>query len=181
MPLNRDDLELAKLIRKYYADPLGFVRVAFPWGEPGELAGMEGPDANQIEFLTSLGQEVRARKFDGHTPVMPILMAETSGHGTGKSAMGAWLACWILSTRPHSIGTVTAGTFAQLESRTWAAIRRWMKLCITSRWFEVQSDIIFALESPEDWKLTAQTCKAENAQSFAGQHAATSTSWYLFD
>jgi hypothetical protein len=27
----------------------------------------------------------------------------------------------------------------------------------------------------------AQTCKEENAQSFAGQHAATSTSWYLFD
>ena len=25
-------------------------------------------------------------------------MAETSGHGTGKSAMGAWLAGWILST-----------------------------------------------------------------------------------
>ena len=27
----------------------------------------------------------------------------------------------------------------------------------------------------------AQTCKEENAQSFAGQHARTSTSWYLFD
>ena len=27
----------------------------------------------------------------------------------------------------------------------------------------------------------AQTCREENAQSFAGQHAATSTSWYLFD
>ena len=27
----------------------------------------------------------------------------------------------------------------------------------------------------------AQTCKAENAQSFAGQHARRSTSWYLFD
>jgi hypothetical protein len=95
--------------------------------------------------------------------------------------MGAWIACWILSTRPHSIGTVTAGTFTQLESRTWAAIRSWLKICITARWFEVQNDKIFALESPEDWKLVAQTCKAENAQSFAGQHAITSTSWYLFD
>jgi hypothetical protein len=180
-PLTRDDVELAKLIRKYYADPLGFVRVAFPWREPGPLAEMDGPDPNQTEFLESLGKEVRERNFDGHTPVMPIRMAESSGHGTGKSAMGAWIACWILSTRPHSIGTVTAGTFTQLESRTWAAIRAWMKLCITARWFEVQNDKIFAHGDPESWKLVAQTCKAENAQSFAGQHAITSTSWYLFD
>jgi hypothetical protein len=179
--LTRDDIDLAKLIRKYYADPLGFVRMAFPWGEPGPLAEEEGPDANQIEFLESLGKEVRERNFDGHTPVMPILMSETSGHGTGKSAMGAWLACWILSTRPHSIGTVTAGTFTQLESRTWAAIKWWMSLCITARWFEVQSGCIYAHEDPENWKLIIQTCRPENAQSFAGQHAKRSTSWYLFD
>jgi hypothetical protein len=180
-PVTRDDIELAKLIRKYYADPLGFVRVAFPWGEPGPLADESGPDSNQIEFLESLGKEVRDRNFDGSTPVMPILMAETSGHGTGKSAMGAWLACWILSTRSHSIGTVTAGTYTQLESRTWSAIKWWLGLCITSRWFEVQNSGIYAHEDPENWKLIIQTCKPENAQSFAGQHAKRSTSWYLFD
>jgi hypothetical protein len=119
---------------------------------------------------------------------MPIRMAETSGHGTGKSAMGAWIADWIMSTRPWSIGTVTAGTAAQLDQRTWSALRKWTKLCITADWWEVQSTGIYVRkelcrvnESPENWKVVAQTCKEENAQSFAGQHAATSTSWYLFD
>lgn len=181
------DVELAKLVRTYRLDPLGWVLDAYPWGT-GELADSDGPDANQREFLISLGDEVRARNFDGSTPVMPVRMAETSGHGTGKSALGAWIANWILSTRPHSKGTVTAGTATQLEERTWMAIQYWTRLSITRDWWDVQSRGIYAKQSilgpdetPETWKLVAQTCKPENAQSFAGQHARTSTSWYLFD
>src|SRR5262249_53749123 len=122
-----------------------------------------------------------SRKFDGVHPVLPIRMAESSGHGTGKSAMGAWIADWLASTRPFSIGTVTAGTYQQLEERTWAAIQRWTKLCITAHWFDIQASGIYHKQHPEDWKMVPQTCKEENAQSFAGQHAASSTSWYLFD
>jgi hypothetical protein len=177
---NALDLELAEFVATFYADPLGFVTACFPWGEPGPLEHEAGPDDNQREFLTSLGQEVQQRAFDGSTPVLPIMMAETSGHDTGKSAMGAWLACWILSTRPDSVGTVTAGTFTQLEDRTWPAIRWWMRLCLTAHWFEVQSRTI-RHKQRRDWKLVAETCKEENAQSYAGQHARTSTSWYLFD
>jgi len=162
-------------------DPERFVDIAYPWREPGELVNEDGPDANQREFLCSLGEEVRRREFDGITPVMPVLMAERSGHGTGKTAMGAWLADWILSTRPNSCGTVTAGTYQQLESRTWAAIKRWTKMCITAPWFDIRASGIYEKGSPEDWKLVLQTCKAENAHAFAGQHARTSTSWYLFD
>jgi hypothetical protein len=175
------DLELADEISKYYADPCGFVMFAYPWGEPGALQDEPGPDDIQKEFLLSLGEEVKKRKFDGKSPVMPILMSETSGHGTGKSAMGGWIANWIMSTRPHSIGTVTAGTFTQLENRTWAALQFWTRLCITAHWFEVQARSIRHRAFPETWKVVAQTCKEENAQSFAGQHARTSTSWYLFD
>lgn len=176
------DVLLAEEVARYYADPLGFVLFAYPWGELGTpLEHESGPDDNQKEFLISLAAEVRQRHFDGRTPVMPVLMDESSGHGTGKSAMGAWLADWILSTRPHSIGTVTAGTYVQLENRTWAAIRYWTKLCITGHWFDIQARGIYHKQFPEDWKVLAQTCKEENRQSFAGQHAATSTSWYLFD
>jgi len=138
--------------------------------------------------LESLGKEVRERAFDSQHAVMPIRMAESSGHGTGKSALGAWIANWILSTRPWSIGTVTAGTATQLEERTWSALHKWTRLCITADWWEQQSTGIYIKkelcqpnESPHNWKVVAQTCKEENAQSFAGQHAATSTSWYLFD
>ncbi len=185
------ELMLADQLAEFYADPLGFVLFAYPWGEPGPLEKADGPDANQREFLDSLGEEIRTGKraglegatgiFDGENPVLPILMAETSGHGTGKSAMGAWLADWILSTRPHSVGTVTAGTFKQLDERTWAAIQFWTKLCITAHWFDIQANGIYHKQFPDTWKAQCQTSKEENAQSFAGQHARTSTSWYLFD
>lgn len=175
------DLELADEVGKFYADPLGFVLFAYPWGEPGILEKETGPDDHQVEFLTALGEEVRKRKFDGCEPVMPIMMAETSGHGTGKSVMGAWIVNWLMSTRPQSIGTVTAGTAKQLEGRTWAAVRAWTKRCITAHWFDVQARGIYCKFDRENWKALAQTCKEENSQSFAGQHARTSTSWYLFD
>jgi hypothetical protein len=179
--------DLAREVAKFREDPLGFVLYCYPWGQ-GELADSPGPDANQREFLEALGKEVRERAFDGQHAVMPIRMAESSGHGTGKSALGAWIANWIMSTRPWSIGTVTAGTATQLEERTWSALHKWTRLCITAGWWEQQSTGIYvkkelcqAHQSPQNWKVVAQTCKEENAQSFAGQHAATSTSWYLFD
>lgn len=175
------NVQLALQVSEYYDDPLGFVLFAYPWGKPGQLEFETGPDDNQREFLVSLGSEVKSRKFLGDAPVMPIQMAETSGHGTGKSAMGAWLADWILSTRPHSLGTVTAGTFTQLETKTWAQIQRWTKMCITGHWFDIQASGVYHKKHAETWNLTPQTCKEENAQSFAGQHARTSTSWYLFD
>lgn len=176
------DEQLADFVAQFYADPLGFVIAAYPWGEPGgPLEHESGPDDNQREFLTSLGEEVRARGFDGTNPVMPIRMAETSGHGTGKSSLGAWITGWIISTRPHSQGTVTAGTAQQLDERTWAAVCHWMEMCLTAHWFDIQSRGIYHKHFPNTWKVQAQTCKEENAQSFAGQHAARSTSWYLFD
>ncbi len=176
------DIELAEFVGQFYADPLGFVQACYPWGEPGTpLEHETGPDDNQREFLTSLGNEVAARGFDGVDPVMPIRMSETSGHGTGKSAMGGWLTNWIQSTRAHSIGTVTAGTSMQLEERTWAAIRYWTSLCLTGHWFNVQARGIYHKTFKATWKVVAQTCKEENAQSFAGQHAKGSTSWYLLD
>jgi hypothetical protein len=122
-PAPTPDELLTKELAHYYANPLGFV--AYPWQQPGtELEHEKGPDENQKRFLIDLGKQVAALAFNGTDPVLPIRMTETSGHGTGKSAMGAWITDWILSTRPDSIGTVTAGTFAQLESRTWAAARR---------------------------------------------------------
>ncbi len=173
---------LQDLIADCYHDPLRFVLAAYPWGEPGTpLEPETGPDDNQREFLTALGEETRRRAFDGHTPAMPILMSETSGHGTGKSAMGSWIADWILSTRPDSIGTVTAGTATQLKERTWAAIQSWTRQCLTAHWFHIQAAGIYSVWRPKTWKVVAQSCKKENAQSFAGQHARTSTSWYLFD
>lgn len=180
LALSPDVIELADLMLEYRDDPLGFVLDCWEWNT-GQLKGWHGPDANQREFLTSLGNEIKARRFNGHDPVMPVLMSESSGRGTGKSAMGGWLTWFLLGTRPGSIGTVTAGSYQQLEERTWAEIQRWGKTCLISKYFEIQAGGIYSYEDPENWKVQMQSCKAENAQSFAGQHALTSTSWYLFD
>jgi hypothetical protein len=175
------EVKLAEEMGRFYADPLGFVRFAYPWGERGPLQNESGPDAVQEEFLHALGAEVRARRFDGEHPVAPVRMCATSGHGTGKTAMGAWIANWILSTRPHSIGTITAGTYTQLEDRTWAALKWWTSLAITAHWFHSLARTICHREFRDTWKVVAQTCKEENAQYFSGQHARNSTSWYLLD
>jgi hypothetical protein len=144
MPTLTPDELLAMELAPYYANPLGFVMMAYPWQQPGtELEHEKGPEENQERFLIELGKQVAARAFNGTDPEMPILMTETSSHGTGKSVMGAWIADWILSTRPDSIGTVTAGTFTQLESRTWAAIQHWTQLCITGHWLHIPARSVF--------------------------------------
>lgn len=175
------EAQLHDAVAEFYADPLGFVKFAWQWGEPGELQHEAGPDDNQSRILRDLGDLVAQRRFNGSDPVEPIRLSIASGHGTGKSILGAWIVNWIMSTRPASIGTVTAGTYQQLESRTWAAIKHWTKLSITGHWFDIGAGAIKHKQYPDTWKCTPQTCKEENAQAFAGQHARTSTSWYLFD
>ena len=175
------DDTLIERIRGFKDDPLGFVLWAYPWREPGPLAEYDGPDQWQRELLTDIGREVRARNFDGTNPVLPIREAISSGHGIGKSTASAWITGWILSTRPYSRGTVTANTFPQLETKTWPAILRWTRLCITSHWFVIGADKIAAKCAPDSWFVSAQTCRKENSEAFHGQHASDSTSWYLFD
>lgn len=182
MPIASLDVELAEAISQFYADPLGFVLFAFPWGEPGSaLADYDGPDAWQREILEEIGAAVRAHGFDGVQAVEAIREAVASGHGIGKSALVAWLVCWIMSTRPGATGTVTANTVPQLESKTWAQIRKWAKLCITAHWFTRTARRMARIGAEDSWFCSAQTCKEENSEAFAGQHAASSTSFYIFD
>jgi hypothetical protein len=175
------DAGLVEKVAEFVDDPLGFVLFAYPWKERGPLEQYDGPDGWQRELLEDIGREVRRRGFDGLNAVLPIRQAISSGHGIGKSTCSAWLTNWIMSTRPNSQGTVTANTFPQLQTKTWPAILKWTRLSITSHWFELGVQKIFAKAAPESWFVSAQTCRKENSESFHGQHAARSTSWYLFD
>ncbi len=168
-------------VAQYYADPLGFVLAMYPWGEPGPLALHPGPDAWQCALLTQIGQEVQARGFDGHTAVGPLRHAISSGHGIGKSVEVAFIVDWLMSTRPHAQGTITANTITQLQTKTWAALQRWTKLCKTGHWFELNSDRMYRKGYKESWFCAPQSSKEENSEAFAGQHAADSTSFYVFD
>src|SRR4051794_13181064 len=92
---------LASRVAYCYARPDWFVSEFFPWGE-GELAPYTGPDTWQEGFLREWGEEIRRRRFDGVHPVEPIRFATSSGHGIGKTTVVAWIAAFLLSTRPHS-------------------------------------------------------------------------------
>ena len=65
MPTPTPDELLTKELATYYADPLGFVRVAYLWEQPGtELEHEKGPDENQQQFLIDLSKEVDALAFE---------------------------------------------------------------------------------------------------------------------
>jgi hypothetical protein len=81
MPLSdKVQLTLAEEVSKYYADPLGFVKFAFRWGE-GDLAGFEGVDDWQRDVLNDIREGILARRFNGVDAVDPIQIAVSSGHG----------------------------------------------------------------------------------------------------
>ena len=183
-----------ELGRCYY-DPLRFVLWAFPWGETPELSivklpepwaskypGCEyGPDAWACEILEEVGRRVQENGFDGVHAVPPVQVAISSGHGIGKSFLTACIVIWIMATRPGSKGVVTANTAAQLETKTWAEITKWLKRSLVADMFDIKATSIVAKESPEAWRVDALTCREENSESFAGQHAASASSFYIFD
>lgn len=171
---------LALQIAEYYDDPLGYVLDIFPWGE-GELLHAKGPDEWQTEALKQIGAEVKARKFDGHTAVAPIRFCRASGHDIGKTTLAAWLVCWIKDTREDSQGTITANTFTQLETKTWAAIKKWAKLALTRDWWEIGATKMYHREARDTWFVACQSSSDDNSEAFAGQHAIYSTSYYVFD
>lgn len=192
------ELQLAHDIGGFYDKPLDFVMYAYPWDTDKSIQivklespyrerfGCEfGPDRWACEFLDQLGADIRERGFDGVTPVKPIQYAVSSGHGIGKSAMAAWLTHFIMSTRPHSRGVITANTAEQLASKTWAGVSAWVKRSVNAHWFTITTGKgamkMVHRDHPDTWRVDAQTSREENSESFAGLHAASSTPWYLFD
>ena len=189
---------LADTVAEYWDDPLGYVMFMFPWDKDPALQVVPlqepyasrfnsqfGPDVWACEFLDDLAEQVKLRDFDGHTPVEPIQFSTASGHGIGKSTLVAWLIKWIMDTRPGSRGTVTANTADQLRTKTWAELGKWHKRSLTEHWFDFSSGrgsmSLKHKQQKEEWYCQAATCREENSESFAGQHAATASSFYIFD
>lgn len=192
------DAELTLEMGGFFGDPMGWVMYAFPWDTDPSLQLVElaepwatkyglryGPDKWACEFLEDWGAEIRKNGFDGKTPVPAIQMAVSSGHGIGKSTLTSWIILYIMSTRPYCKGTVTANTAEQLSAKTWSELGKWWKKCVTRHWFEYTNGkgnmMLYRVDEKESWFCKGTTCREENSESFAGQHAANSTSFYLFD
>lgn len=182
--MQQEDLDLARDISQFYDDPLGHVLYSYPWNK-GTLAGRNGPQQWQRDFLIDVGNEVRERAFDGVTAVKPLQYSTASGHGIGKSALVAWIIRWIMDTRPQSKGVVTANTGPQLQTKTWGELAKWHTIGVTKHWFEITSGAgslsYYNKEFREQWRVDGQTCREENSEAFAGLHAANSTPFYIFD
>lgn len=177
---------IAEDLARFYADPFGYVMWCFPWGEKGTpLEQYSGPRQWQKDFLIDLGNEIKARGFNGINPVTPIQESTGSGHGIGKSALSAFLIKFILDTRPFSKGCVTANTSDQLKTKTWGELGKWHNMSLTKQFFTYNSGkgsmTLYNNQYPEIWRCDALTCREENSEAFAGLHASNSTPFYLFD
>ena len=178
--------QLASDIAGFYDDPLGFVLYAYPWGQAGTaLEHYNGPDAWQVEILTTLSTEIKARKFDGKTPVLPIQIAVSSGHGVGKSTLVAWLIQFIMSTRPKCRGVITSGTYAQLQDKTFAELGKWHYLSIVKHWFNYNNNRgALSYEQKENktaWNVKGVASSEHKSDDFAGLHCAHSSPFIIFD
>lgn len=180
--MSQIDIDLASEVSRFYDDPVGFCLFAFPWGEPGTaLQEFHGLDEWQQELLTEIGYQVTKRGFDGVNAVDPIQVAVSSGHGIGKSFFTAMVILWIMSTRPHCKGVVTANTGEQLKTKTMSELAKWQSMCITGHWFEMNAMSINHRAYPKTWRCDALTSREEASEGFAGLHAAASSPFFIFD
>lgn len=192
------EAEIAQQMGEFFDDPLGFALWAFEWSSDPSLrvvplpasyaerfACEHGPEQWACETFEQIGEQIRAHGFDCTHPVDAIRMATASGHGISKSATVAMLTLFIMCTRPNARGVITASTAVQLESKTWAEVQKWSRRCLAGHWWTITTGKgamrMMHRDRPESWRCDAQTAREENAESFAGLHAADSTAFYVFD
>lgn len=154
-------------------DPLGFVRFIFPWGQAGTaLADKDGPDVWQEERLRRLGEAVRARRpwVPGSEKLGAYQAATATGHGTGKSALTAWVVLWFMSTRVNPFVVVTANTAPQLEEKTWRELALWHGRAINESWFVHRDRQFYMKGRRTTWRASAVPWTKERSEAFAGAH-----------
>jgi len=108
-------------------------------------------------------------------------MAISSGVGPGKTALLAWIFHFILDTRPDSKCRVTANTNTQLDTATWAEIRKWGALKLTAPRWAINTETTYHLGDRSNWFGIKTTCASENAQAFAGWHNRRSATANFYD
>ena len=154
---------------EHAADPLGWVKAAYPWGELGTaLEKQQGPRAWQQEVLNDIGSHLS----DPETRQQPLRIAIASGHGIGKSALIGMICEWGLSTCPNTRIVVTANTDGQLKTKTMPEIGKWFRLSETLEWWKPTATSIYSKdpEAEKSWRLDATPWSENNTEAFAGLH-----------
>lgn len=155
-------------------DPLAFVQLAFPWGQPGPLLNRE-IETWQVELLThvrdgllTIGDAIRA--------------ARASGHGIGKSAIVAWLILWAMSKK-DTRGVVTANTENQLRTKTWPELAKWFRIFAYRDRFKLTATALFSSNPQHEktWRIDAVPWSENNTEAFAGLHNEGNRILVIFD
>lgn len=162
-------------------DPLAFIRMAFPWRQPGTpLEHFDGPRQWQRDILIDMRDHIKAN--NGRIDFEMFRLAVASGRGIGKSALVSWIILWFLSTRIGSTTVVSANSEAQLRSVTWSELTKWSAMAINSHWFETSATKLtpakWLAESVERdlnkgtryWYCEGRLWSEERPDSFAGIH-----------
>ena len=162
-------------------DPLAFVLLTYPWGEPGTpLEHFKGPRKWQRDVLGTLRDHIKDNQ--GKVDYDTFRKAVASGRGIGKSALVSWLVHWMLSTRIGSTTIVSANSEAQLRSVTWAEITKWLAMALNSHWFEIAATRIMPAKwitelverdlkkGTRYWAVEGRLWSEENPDAYAGVH-----------
>lgn len=156
-------------VAQYRADPLGFVRLAFPWKQEGTaLEDWPGPQAWQVEVLDEIGKAMRHPDPN----MRKIRIAIASGKGIGKSALLAMIFWWAMATKPFTRARVTAGSFPQLSATTWPEIIKWGGMLLCRHWFHITATTVVAVNEADsmNWRAEAMAWNETAPESFAGLH-----------
>jgi hypothetical protein len=169
---------VGKDLSRFELDPLGYVRYAFPWGQPGPLQNKQ-----PRRWFIDLCGRIRAALLANQERVAWEIVQEAiaSGHGIGKSAGFAQLILWAMSTREHTRGVVTANTDTQLRTKTWPEVVKWHGLAINRHWFECTATAIFHKQHEKTWRIDAIPWSAHNTEAFAGLHNLGNRLLLVFD
>lgn len=174
--------KLLDLAAQLADDPVKYVAAAYPWAEPfGPLASHEGPDTWQSDILEYIRDNVGGRGLSGQGK--PLRIAIAGGVGPGKSAMGAWVIDWAMTTHVDCRCRITANTGPQISTATWPEVSKWRRMSLWSHWFE-SGDRRFRSVDPlrrDSWRADAITWDEHKPEAFAGFHNAGRAIVYLFD
>ena len=129
------------------AEPLFFVR---------NIIGIE-PWSYQADILHDIGE-------------FPQVVAHT-GHGVGKTALGAWILLWWIFTRNESKVITTAPTWRQVADLLWSEVHKWDRRMDLAQmgWVFPYKLLDTRLEIQQEWYAVGES--TDEPEKIEGYHA----------
>lgn len=125
--------------------------------------------------LTGYRQDILGRKPNPATVELEQSIVKNkrtaagTGHGIGKTALGADAIHWFISTRPHPAIVATANTEDQLEKKLWRELNKCNQQAKNREWFEWKQKTFTMFNDPTA-QAVALTWSETNPEAFAGTH-----------